>query len=69
MNTRLADQIYEAVKPLPENYAQEALDFIEFLSKKAAHKDEHDLTQAQQISMSHIWGNEDDEVWNDVKPL
>jgi len=69
MNTQLADKIYEAVQPLPERYAQEALDFIEFLSKKAARKDEYDLTQAQEISMSNIWRNEDDEVWNDVKPL
>jgi len=69
MNTRLADRIYEAVQPLPEHYAQEALDFIQFLLKKAARKDGCDLTQAQEISMRNIWENEDDEVWNDVKPL
>ena len=66
---KLADRIYEAVQPLPEHYAQEALDFIEFLSKKSARKDERDLTHAQEISMNNIWSNEDDEVWNDVKPL
>ena len=70
-NTRLADQIYAAVKPLPDHYAREALDFIEFLTRKAEHKDayEHDLIQAQEISMRNVWSNEEDEVWNDVKPL
>ncbi len=71
MNTRLADQIYAAIKPLPERYAREALDFIEFLAKKAELDDESEqnLIRAQEISMRNVWDNEDDEVWNDVKPL
>lgn len=71
MNTQLADQIYAAVKPLPEHYAREALDFIEFLAKKAGLKDvsEQNLIQAQEMSMRNVWDNEDDEVWNAVKPL
>lgn len=71
MNTRLADQIYQAVNMLPDQYAREALDFVEFLAKKSERSDdlENDLIQAQAFSMRNVWGNEEDEVWNDVKPL
>lgn len=71
MNPALTEQIYTAVKPLPERYLQEILDFVEFLSAKAQQDDTQgqDLIQAQSLSMQHVWSNDEDEVWNDVKPL
>lgn len=71
MSTPLAEQIYSAVKPLPDHYAQEVLDFVEFLSSKVNNDaaQMNDLMQAQSVSMQQVWGNDEDEVWNDVKPL
>ena len=71
MNTRLADEIYEAVNRLPDSYAREALNFVEFLAKKIKYTDQqgNNLIQAQEISMRHVWDNDEDEVWNDIKPL
>ncbi len=66
----IAEQIYEAVKPLPEPFALEALHFIEYLSSKTADRAEMtDLIRAQEQVMIHVWDNPDDEVWNDVKTL
>lgn len=66
----IAEQIYEVVKPLPEPLALEALHFIEYLSSKATDRAEiTDLTSAQETVMQHVWDNQDDEVWNDVKTL
>ena len=63
-------QIYEVAKPLPESLALEALHFIEYLSSKNADRAEMtDLTRAQEIVMKHVWDNQDDEVWDDVKTL
>lgn len=71
MSAPLAEQIYTAVKPLPERYMQEVLDFVEFLSAKVRQGDalEQDLMRAQSLSMQNVWGNQEDEVWNDVKPI
>ena len=64
----IAEQIYEVAKPLPESLALEALHYIEYLSGKSADRAEmSDLTRAQEVAMSHVWDNQDDEVWNDVK--
>ncbi|MFA6921197.1 MAG: hypothetical protein WC216_05090 [Gallionella sp.] len=66
----IAEQIYEVAKPLPESLALEALHFIEYLSSKSADRSEiKDLTRAQETVMKHVWDNQDDEVWNDVKSL
>ncbi len=66
----VAEQIYEAVKPLPEPLALEALHFVEYLSSKAAdHAEMADLMHAQERAMRHVWDNPDDEVWNDVETL
>lgn len=66
----IAEQIYEVAKPLPESLALEVLHFIEYLSRKNADQAEiSDLTRAQEIVMKHIWDNQDDEIWNDVKKL
>lgn len=66
----IAEQIYAAAKPLPESLALEALHFIEYLSSKSAdHAQMSDLALAQEVVMQHVWDNQDDEVWNDVKSL
>ncbi|TAN70999.1 MAG: DUF2281 domain-containing protein [Methylobacter sp.] len=66
----IAEQIYEVAKPLPESLALEVLHFIEYLSRENADRAEiSDLTRAQEIVMKHIWDNQDDEIWNDVKKL
>lgn len=66
----IAEKIYEAAKPLPEPLALEALHFVEYLSGKAADRAGiTDLTRAQETVMKHVWDNQDDEVWNDVKAL
>lgn len=66
----IAEQIYEVAKPLPEPLALEALHFIEYLSSKTVDRAEiPDLTRAQESVMKHVWDNQDDEVWNDVKTL
>ena len=66
----IAEQIYEVAKPLPESLALEVLHFIEYLSSKNTDRAEmSDLTRAQEVVMKHIWDNQDDEVWNDVKKL
>jgi hypothetical protein len=62
----LAEQIYENAKPLPDEYAREALRFIEYLRYKAFDQGDVSVMAAQQTSMDTIWSNEDDEVWNDV---
>ena len=66
----IAEQIYEVAKPLPESLALEALHFIEYLSNKNVDRAEmSDLARAQEIVMKHVWDNQDDEIWNDVKTL
>lgn len=66
----IAEQIYKVAQPLPESLALEALHFIEYLSHKNADDAEmSDLMRAQEIVMKHIWDNQDDEVWNNVKTL
>lgn len=64
----IAEQIYEVAKPLPESLALEALHFIEYLSS-ADRSEIKDLTRAQETVMKHVWDNQDDEVWSDVKSL
>ncbi len=66
----IAEKILEVAKPLPESLALEALNFIEYLSSKNADRAEiTDLARAQEKVMEHVWDNQDDEVWNDVKTL
>lgn len=64
----LAQKIYNEAQRLPEFLAREVLDFIGYIEEKhrlnLLHSD--DLKKAQEKSMTHIWGNPDDEVWNDV---
>lgn len=66
----IAEKIYEVAKPLPESLALEALHFIEYLGSKNANRAEmSDLARAQETVMKHVWDNQDDEVWTDVKAL
>ncbi len=66
----IAEEIFEIAKPLPEPLALEALHFIEYLSRKnAGHAEMSDLSRAQESVMEHVWDNQEDEVWNDVKTL
>ena len=64
----LAEQIYENAKPLPDEYAREALRYIEYLRYKAFDRRDAHVMAAQQTSMVNVWSNEDDEVWNDAAP-
>jgi hypothetical protein len=64
----IAEQIYKTAKSLPEFLAPETLHFIEYLnSKNADRANISNPTCAQEIVMKHIWDNQDDEIWNDVK--
>jgi len=65
-SVNLAKEIYKSVKPLPDEYAREALRFIEYLRYKAQDQGEGNVMASQQSSMDRVWANEDDEVWNDV---
>ena len=64
MNT--AELVYEQVKALPEPLAREVLDFVGYLAMKAHREEIGDLVAAQQGSLVEIWGNTEDDVWNDV---
>ena len=62
----LAEKIYEAVKPLPEALAREVLDFVEFLRTRREREHNDNFGAAQTISMTGVWDNADDEIWNDA---
>lgn len=68
MNTAtLAQKIFETVAQLPTPLAQEVLDFADFIAQRAqqgAHKDWHDLQNAQTTALADVWDNQEDEVWN-----
>lgn len=62
MNT--AEQIYEEIKSLPQQDLPQIFDFIQYV-KKAEYKLD-DLMFAQQSSLTDIWCNDADDVWNNV---
>lgn len=62
----IAEKIYEAVKPLPEALAREVLDFVEFLRSRREQQTHDNLAAAQTTSMTGVWDNPNDEVWNDA---
>lgn len=62
MNT--AEIIYERTKNLPEPLAREVLDFVNFIALKSERAETENLILAQQSSLAGIWGNAEDEVWN-----
>jgi hypothetical protein len=68
-----AEQVYEAVKPLPESLIREVLDFVHFLRVRrgvtSERAEELNLIYAQETSLKKVWDNVEDEVWNDVPTL
>lgn len=65
--TTLAEQIYEAAKPLPESLAAEALRYIEYLRFRNEREDAQAWLSAQETALNKAWDNDEDEVWNDAK--
>jgi hypothetical protein len=62
------DKIMQEVQRLPEPLVREVLDFIGYIELKHGLADRlsEELKEAQAPAMSHIWGNADGEVWNDL---
>jgi hypothetical protein len=61
----LANQVYQAVKPLPQARVQEVLDFALFLQQREASQEWQNLMLAQ-VESFNDWDNPEDEVWNNV---
>jgi len=61
MNT--TELIQNEIKTLPDIKAQEVLDFIVFLKTR---NEWEDMIKAQENSLSDIWNNKEDEIWNNV---
>lgn len=63
----IAEKIYQEARRLPEPLSQEVLDFIEYLEAKHGLADAtiETLKQSQQPVMVSIWGNDEDQVWDD----
>ena len=61
----LAEQVYQAVKPLPDPIVQEILDFALFLRQREAAVEWQNLMNAQTVSLTD-WDNTEHEVWNNV---
>lgn len=64
MNT--AEIIYSQAKTLSEPMAREVLDFVGYLKSKQEQGGIDDLVLAQERTLTSIWDNDADEVWNDV---
>jgi len=64
----IAHQIYEEVQQLPDDLAKEVLEFIGYIGAKhrLSAMGENGLKKAQEKVMENVWGNRDDEVWNDL---
>jgi hypothetical protein len=64
----LAEQVYQAIKPLPEAMVQEVLDFALFLRQRDEKAEWQNLMFSQNSSLAD-WDNDEDEVWNDVPAI
>jgi len=64
----LAEQVYQAIKPLPEAMVQEVLDFALYLRQREEKAEWQNLMFAQNSSLAD-WDNDEDEVWNDVPAI
>jgi hypothetical protein len=62
----IADAVYEQVKALPEPLAREVLDFVAFLHERRDRGEWHDLTAAQAASLTPVWDNPEDKVWDNA---
>ena len=66
----LAEQVYQAIKPLPEAMVQKVLDFALFFRQREEKAEWQNLMLAQTSSLADWDNNEDeDEVWNDVPAI
>jgi hypothetical protein len=63
---KIADMVYEQVKALPEPLAREVLEFVGFLRERQDRADWRDLMTAQAASLTPVWDNAEDKVWDDV---
>jgi hypothetical protein len=61
----VADKICEKARDLPEPLAREVLEFIEKISALRGSGIEA-IKEAQEPVMKQIWGNKDDDVWNEL---
>lgn len=60
------DRLLEIIDEIPEQDADEILDFAEYLKAKRDKNVSEDLTKASESSLG-FWDNDiDDEVWNNV---
>jgi Protein of unknown function (DUF2281) len=64
----LAEEVYQAVKPLPDSIVQEVLDFALFLRQREEALEWRNLMLAQTSSFTD-WDNLEDEVWNNVPAI
>ncbi|PXX97648.1 DUF2281 domain-containing protein [Halomonas sp. LBP4] len=64
MNT--SEKIVSNINRLHESLQEEVLDFTYFLMQKLEKSELKSFSQAQESSMEKLWGNDEDEVWNDV---
>ncbi len=64
----LAEQVYQAVKPLPDPIVQEILDFALFLRQREESFEWQNLMLAQTSSFTD-WDNIEDEVWDNVPAI
>ena len=62
----LAEIVQEQLKTMPELQVKEVLDFIGYLKSRHEQLEWQDLAQAHEKSLSVIWDNAEDEVWNNV---
>ena len=62
----IADAVYEQVKLLPEPLAREVLDFVAFLRERGDRAEWRDLMAAQSASLSPLWDNAEDKVWDNA---
>jgi hypothetical protein len=62
----IAEQVYEQVKALPEPLAREVLDFVAFLRDRGDRREWRDLMQAQSASLSSVWDNPEDQIWDNA---
>jgi hypothetical protein len=64
----LAEIAYQELQRLPPSIVLEVIDFIGYLERKHGIDDAR-LMLAQSESLSNIWENSEDDVWNDYKAV
>ncbi|MGB7102644.1 MAG: hypothetical protein WBD95_28270 [Xanthobacteraceae bacterium] len=62
----IAELIYEQVKKLPDQAAREVLDFVGYIRERSERSDWHDLMNAQSASLTRVWDNSEDQVWDNA---